>query len=183
MQIKLETLQTQTPIIQSHDSFWPLSTPPCPDLGTAAEIELQPSTQTVFAKANSVKELQEESILVYILQRMVHIQDIFNSWMAHCNNKTVSLVDLIWRTNLAALDLCEHESKVNTIELDLTTQHNDNLIRNLLGFNLQLDANEKDGNCFFRATARQLKKLLQITNGNIFLHWSLELTKKEINGS
>ena len=84
---------------------------------------------------------------------------------------------------MAALDLCEHESKVNTIELDLTTQHNDNLIRNLLGFNLQLDANEKDGNCFFRATARQLKKLLQITNGNIFLHWSLELTKREINGS
>ena len=166
----------------SYDGFRSLSTPPCPDLGTAAEIKLQPSTQTVFAKANSVEELKEESILVYILQRMVHIQDIFNSWTAHCNNKTVSLIDLIWRINLA-LDLGEHESKVNTIELDLTTQHNDNLIRNLLGFNLQLDANEKDGNCFFRATARQLKKLLQITNGNIFLHWSLELTKKEINGS
>ena len=37
-----------------------------------------------------------------------------------------------------ALDLCEHESKVNTIELDLTAQHNDNLIRNLSGFNLLL---------------------------------------------
>lgn len=109
----------------SYDGFRPLSTPPCPDLGTAAEIELQPSTQTVFAKASSVEELKEESILVYILQRVVHIQDIFNSWTAHCNNKTVSLIDLIWRINLAALDLCEHESKVNTIELDLTAQHND----------------------------------------------------------
>lgn len=63
----------------SYDGFRPLSTPPCPDLGTAAEIELQTSTQTVFAKASSVEELKEESILVYILQRVVHIQDIFNS--------------------------------------------------------------------------------------------------------
>ena len=71
----------------SYDGFRSLSTPPCLDLGTAPEIELQPSTQTVFAKANAVEELKEESILVYILQRVVHIQDIFNSWMAHCNTK------------------------------------------------------------------------------------------------
>ena len=44
----------------SYDGFRSLSTPPCPDLGTAVEIELQPSTQTVFAKANSAEELKEE---------------------------------------------------------------------------------------------------------------------------
>ena len=67
----------------SYDGFRSLSTAPCPDLGTAAEIELQPRTQTVFAKANSVEDLKEESILVYVLQRVEHIQDIFNSWTAH----------------------------------------------------------------------------------------------------
>ena len=160
--IELETLQSQARIIQSHmTAAGSLSTPPCPDLGNAAEIELQRSTQTVFGKANSVEELKKESTLVYILQRVVHIQDFINSWTEQCNNKTVNLIDLIWRINLSALDLCEHESKLNTTELDLTAQHNDNLIRNLSGFNLQLDPIEKDGNCFFRATARQLNKLLQ----------------------
>lgn len=50
----------------SYDGFRSLSTPPCLDVGTAPEIELQPSTQTVFAKANAVEELKEESFLVYI---------------------------------------------------------------------------------------------------------------------
>ena len=92
---------------------------------------------------------------------MLHIKDFINSWTAQCNNKTVDLIDLLWSTNLSALDLCEHESKLNTTELDLTAQHKDNLIRNLSGFSLQLDSIEKDGNCFFRETARQLNKLLQ----------------------
>lgn len=47
------------------------------------------------------------------------------------------------------------------MELNLTPQHKDNLLRNLTGFNLQLDPINKDGNCFFRATARQLQKHLQ----------------------
>lgn len=92
---------------------------------------------------------------------MLHIHDFIHSWKAQCNNKTVDLIDLLWSINLSALDLCEHEPKLNTTELDLTAQHKDDLIRNLSGFNLQLDAVQKDGNCFFRATARQLNKLLQ----------------------
>ena len=60
--IGLETLQTQTAIIQSHmTAAGSLSTPPCPDIGTATEIELQPSTQTLFAKANSVEEVKKRT--------------------------------------------------------------------------------------------------------------------------
>ena len=94
--IGLETLQTQTPIIQSHmTAVGSLSTPPCPDLGTATEIGLPPSTQTVFARANSFEEVKKEPIPVYILQRVLHIQDFINSWTAQCNNKTVDLIDLL----------------------------------------------------------------------------------------
>ena len=44
------------------------------------------------------------------------------------------------------------------MELDLTAQHMDSLIRNLLGFNLEVDKIERDGNCFFKAVASQLNR-------------------------
>ena len=37
----------------------------------------------------------------------------------------------------------------------------DNLIRNLSGFNLEVDKIERDGNCFFRAVASQLNRHLR----------------------
>ncbi|CAH3165526.1 unnamed protein product [Porites lobata] len=82
-------------------------------------------------------------------------------WTKKCNNKTIDLIGLLWKINLPAGNLYEQESKLNVMELNLTPQHKDNLLRNLTGFNLQLDPINKDGNCFFRATARQLKKHLQ----------------------
>ena len=50
---------------------------------------------------------------------------------------------------------------MNSLELDLTAQHMDNLIRNLSGFNLEVDKIERDGNCFFRAVASQLNRHLR----------------------
>ena len=47
---------------------------------------------------------------------------------------------------------------MNSLELDLTAQHMDNLIRNLSGFNLEVDKIERDGNCFFKAVASQLNR-------------------------
>ena len=41
--------------------------------------------------------------------------------------------------------------KMNSSKLDLTAQHMDNLMRNLSGFNLEVDKIAKNGNCFFRA--------------------------------
>ena len=49
---------------------------------------------------------------------------------------------------------------MNSIELSLTTQHEDNMTRNLSGYDLKVDPIKTDGNCFFRATARQLQKHL-----------------------
>ena len=47
---------------------------------------------------------------------------------------------------------------MNSLELDLTAQHMDNLIGNLSGFILKVDKIERDGNCFFRAVASQLDR-------------------------
>ena len=49
---------------------------------------------------------------------------------------------------------------LNSIELSLTTRHEDNMTRYLSGHDLKVDPIKKDGNCFFRATARQLQKHL-----------------------
>lgn len=49
---------------------------------------------------------------------------------------------------------------MNSIELSLTTQHEDNMTRNLSGYDLKVDPIKTDGNCFFRATSRQLQKHL-----------------------
>ena len=111
-----------------------------------------PSTSSVAALGNSEEELKKDSILIYILQRVLLIQDFINSWTTKCSSKTLDLIDLLWTTDLLATNLCEQESKSNTMELILTAQHSDNLIRNLSGFNLQLNPTQKDGNCFFRAT-------------------------------
>ena len=167
--IELETSESSTqgiPSFQSHmtavDSTSKL---PGSISGTASETIVHASrtqsTSSVAALGNSVEELEKDSILIYILQRVLHIQDFINSWTTKCRNKTLDLIDLLWTTDLSATNLCEQESKLNTMELNLTAQHSDNLIRNLSGFNLQLDLIQKDGNCFFRATARQLHKHFQ----------------------
>ena len=49
---------------------------------------------------------------------------------------------------------------LNSTELSLTTQHEDNMIRYLSGHDLKVDPIKKDGNYFFTATARQLQKHL-----------------------
>ena len=62
---------------------------------------------------------------------------------------------------------------MNTLELELTDQHRDNMIRNLSGLNLVVDEVDRDGDCFFRATARQLCKHLRLHKEQIQHHCSL----------
>ena len=50
---------------------------------------------------------------------------------------------------------------MNSSKLDLTAQHMDNLMRNLSGFNLEVDKIAKNGNCFFRAVTSRLSKHLR----------------------
>ena len=54
----------------------------------------------------------------------------------------------------------EDETSLNTIGMDLTSQHAENMHRNLSGFNLELDEVIRDGNCFFKSVARQMPTYL-----------------------
>ena len=81
--------------------------------------------------------------------------------MERFKNKTVDILAFLWSTGLKTEKFIEVEKKMNSLELDLTAQHMDNLIRNLSGFNLEVDKIERDGNCFFRAVASQLNRHLR----------------------
>lgn len=69
----------------------------------------------------------------------------------------------------------DSEAEMNSFGLDLTAHHKDNLIPNLSGLDLDFDAVDRDGDCFFRAIARQLCKHdepLQGTNSlTLFFTW------------
>ena len=126
-----------------------------------------------YALKNSVEELKTNLVLNYILQRVLHLQEFYNTLIKKCNSKTLDLIALLWPVKLTTVEFCKQESELNTMEFDLTAQHLDNLIRNLSGFRLKVDQIPKDGNCFFRATARQLHK-------HFILQGSDELTRQHI---
>lgn len=65
--------------------------------------------------------------------------------------------------------------------MDLTSQHAENLYRNLSGFNLELDKVVRDGNCFFKSVARQISAYLKGDNRqrNILDHLGLESARKK----
>ena len=108
-----------------------------------------------------VEQLKTNSIVDYNIQRVLHLQDFMDAFTERCKNKTVDILAFLWSTSLETGKFIEVEKKMNSLELDLTAQHMDNLIRNLSGFNLEVDKIERDGNCFFRAVASQLNRHLR----------------------
>ena len=73
-----------------------------------------------------------------------------NAFIERCQNRKVDILAFLSSTSVKTEKFIEEEKKMNSLEQDLTAQHMDNLIRNLSGFNLEVDKIERDGNCFFR---------------------------------
>ena len=126
--------------------------------------------QTLVA---SVEKITTETTFNYIIQRILHLQDFYTSLTEKCQIKTLDVIALLWSTNTTMNDLIENESILNDIGLDLTDQRNDNLERNLSGFNLVLDKCARDGNCFFTAVSRQLRKHLNFFRDQLEDHCTL----------
>ena len=99
--------------------------------------------------AIKVEQLKTLSVLNYIIQRVIHIQDFKNSFTERCKNKAVDVLAFLWYVGVKTGDLIEAEKQMNFLGLDLTAQHRDNLVRNLSGLNLEVARIERDGNCFF----------------------------------
>ena len=90
------------------------------------------STRSNVNFSRLVERLETRSIVDYIIQRVLHLQD----FTERCKNKVVDILAFLWSTSLKTEKFIEVEKKMNSLELDLTAQYMDNLIRNLSGFNL-----------------------------------------------
>ena len=119
-----------------------------------------PSVQVPGGSTKTVDGIKTETVLNHIIQRKLYLQDFFTSIKERYKNKSLDLIAFLWSTGATKGDLIEGESKLNVMGIDLTPQHSDNLARNLAGLNLTVDKVIRDGNCFFRAVARQLGKYL-----------------------
>lgn len=120
--------------------------------------------------ANSVEDMKNETCVSYILQRVSHYQEFFNILTDKCKNKALDMIASLWLQNVTLEALIKEESELNVVGTDMAAQHRDNLMRNLSGFDLEVDEIAKDGNCFFRATVRQLHKHLQNIKDQIQTH-------------
>lgn len=93
----------------------------------------------------TVEELKTGNTLQYIVQKVLHLQEFISSFSEIRKNKTVDVLALLWSKHNKIENLIESEAKMNTLGLDLTDQHGDNMIRNLSGLNLELDEVGRDG--------------------------------------
>ena len=114
--------------------------------------------------AKNIDKLKTDHLLAYMIQRILHLQDFLTSFNTQCKTKTVDMIALLWSTTLKTSSFIEDETRLNTIGMDLTSQHAENLHRNLSGFNLELDKVRRDGNCFFKSVARQIPTYLKGDN-------------------
>ena len=94
-------------------------------------------------------------------QVIILSKEFMHAFTERCQNRTVDILAFLWSTSVKTEMFIEEEKKMNSLEQDLTNQHMDNLIRNLSGFNLEVDKIERDRNCFFRAVASQLNRHLR----------------------
>ena len=53
-----------------------------------------------------------------------------------CKTRAVDILAFLWSISVKTEMFIEEEKRMNSLELDLTALHMDNLIRNLSGFNL-----------------------------------------------
>ena len=97
--------------------------------------------------AIKIEQLKTLSVLNYIIQRVLHVQNFINSFTERCKYKAVDVLAFLWSVGVKTGDLIEAEKQMNFLGLDLTAQHRDNLVRNLSGLNLEV-ARIEDGNCF-----------------------------------
>lgn len=118
------------------------------------------SASRSYLVEKKVEELKTITLLEYIIRRVLHLQDFLSTFGAQCKTKTVDMVSLLWSTGVKTSSFIEDESELNTMGMDMTSQHAENLKRNLSGLNLELDKVAGDGNCYFRAVVRHLPKYL-----------------------
>lgn len=73
------------------------------------------------------------------------------------------MIALLWSTTVKNSSFIEDEPRLNTMGMDLTSHHAENLHRNLSGFNLELNKVILHANSIFlKSVARQISKYLGV---------------------
>ena len=89
------------------------------------------STRSNMNLPGLVEQLKTQIIVDYIIQRVLHLQDFLDAFTERCKTRTVDILAFLWSTSVKTENFIEEEKKMNSLELYLTAQHMDNLIRNL----------------------------------------------------
>ena len=111
--------------------------------------------------ATHLSDILNDDLLNCIVERILHMQEFIGNFKKQCVNKTIDVISYLWSMGVATDQLIEKERQNDLIGFDLRPQHEENMKRNLSGFNLTVDEIPRDGNCFFRSVIRQLNRHLE----------------------
>ena len=78
-----------------------------------------------------VEQLKTNSIVDYIIQRVLHLQDFMDAFTERCKNKTVDILAFLWSTSLETGKFIEVEKKMNSLECQ-TKCHNTKNVKALI---------------------------------------------------
>ena len=70
-----------------------------------------------------VERLKTRSVVDYIIQRVLHLQDFIDTFTERCKKKTVDILTFLWSTSLKTEKFIEVEIKMNSLELDNCSTH------------------------------------------------------------
>lgn len=124
-----------------------------------AQVDINSSIQNIQA-VSSEKELHTEHVVMFVVQRILHIQDFFRSFREQCRNKEFDVSSFPFSPFLVSVMAEQGRDKiVNLTAEEQRLKYLETLQSNLASFGMMLDEVKGDGNCFFRSVATQLSKL------------------------
>ena len=77
------------------------------------------STQRNINLLGLIEQLKTRTILDYIIQRVLHLQDFMDAFTERCKNRTVDILAFLWSTSVKTEKFIEEEKNMNSLELDL----------------------------------------------------------------
>ena len=130
----------------------------------SAEGDIDTSICNIQA-VSSEKELHTDHVVMFIIQRILHIHDFFRSFRQQCRNKEFDVSTFPFSPFLVSVMAEQGRDKVvNLTPEEQLVKNLETLKSNLASFGMKLHEVAGDGNCFFRSVATQLSKLEKTPN-------------------
>ena len=112
---------------------------------------------------SSPTELHNDNVVIFVVQRILHIHEFFKSFREQCRNKEFDVSSFPFSPFLVSVMAEQGRDKVVSLTAEeQLTKNSETLKSNLASFGMKLDEVTGDGNCFFRSVATQVEKLEKI---------------------